>query len=279
MKKKNKIYNQKRMRERFEKLGYGEWRRYEGSAYKRFLRELHLRELRKHVKKGMEVLDLGCGPGRFSIELIKLGANVTLFDLSPKQLAIAKRKTSSSELQNRVHEYICGDVTSMPEIKDKRFDFVLAYGGILSFTADNRRKAIKEIHRVLKTGGYLLTEVMSRYGVFREVIVECGNKVWKNPEKNHFWEVIETGDQPWDPAWGIHFYTAEGLKDLLIDNGFNVIEIYAMPSVASKLDSGIGRISKDKKALKTLFKVEETIRNKPGIVNSGEFIIGFAQKR
>jgi ubiquinone/menaquinone biosynthesis C-methylase UbiE len=279
MRKKPKIYDADRMRERFEKLGYGEWRRYEGSAYRRFCKDLRIRELRIHVKKGMEVLDLGCGPGRFSIELIRMGAKVTLLDLTPKQLETAKRKISRAGLQRGVRECLVGDAISMPEVKDSRFDFVLAYGGVLSFTAEKRGKALSEIRRVLKPRGLLLAEVMSRYGVFREVVCQCPNNVWKTPEFNHFWEVIETGDQPWDPAWGVHFYTGEELKEFFNKNGFRTIDVFAMPSISSNLRTGVASIYKDKKALETLFKVEETLRNKPGVVNSGEFIVGLARKK
>lgn len=279
MRTKAKIYDADKIRERFEKLGYGEWKRYEGSAYNRFFKELHLRELRKHVRKGMEVLDLGCGPGRFAIELIRMGAKVTLLDLSPAQMATAKRKISRAKLRSGVREYILADAISVPEVGNSRFDFVLAYGGVLSFTAERRGEALAEIHRVLKPEGALLAEVMSRYGVFREVIAECPNKVWRTPEFNHFWEVIETGDQPWHPAWGIHFYTAEELREFFDSNGFRTIDVFAMPSIASCLKDGVNCISRDKKALETLFKVEEALRNKPGVVNSGDFIIGLAKKR
>jgi ubiquinone/menaquinone biosynthesis C-methylase UbiE len=278
MRKKAKIYNAERIRDRFE-MGYGEWRRYEGSAYRRFCKDLRIRELKKHVKKGMEVLDLGCGPGRFSIELIRMGAKVTLLDLTPKQLATAKRKISRAKLQKGVRAYLVADATSIPEIEDSRFDFVLAYGGVLSFTAEKRGEALSEVRRVLKPGGLVLAEVTSRYGVFREVISGCPNKVWRNPEFNHFWEVIETGDQPWHPAWGLHFYTAEELREFFDENGFETLDVFAMPSIASWLADGVAKIFRDKKAVETLYKVEESLRNRPGVVDSGDFIVGLARRR
>jgi ubiquinone/menaquinone biosynthesis C-methylase UbiE len=275
---KKKIYNAERICKIFENLGYGEWKRFEGSAYNRFLRDLHIRELKKHIKKGMEVLDLGSGPGRFSIELIKLGAKVTLVDISQKQLTIAKRKISRAGLQKGVRRYVCTDATSMSDLEDSAFDFILAFGGLLSFVVDKREDALSEIRRVLKPNGYLLSEVVSRYGVFRECVSDA-ERIWKDPKKFHVWKVIETGTQPWKPFWALHFYTSDELKNLLEEHGFDVIDMYAVPSVAFILRDGVKRISRDKKALETLYKVEEILRNKPGMIDSGQFIIGFARKR
>jgi hypothetical protein len=45
------------------------------------------------------------------------------------------------------------------------------------------------------------------------------------------------------------------------------------------LTDGVANISKDKKAVETLFKLEEIVRNKPGVVDSGDFIVGLVRKK
>ena len=45
-----------------------------------------------YFTKGMTVADIGGGPGRYTIELVKRGCAVTLFDLSAENIALAKTK-------------------------------------------------------------------------------------------------------------------------------------------------------------------------------------------
>lgn len=45
--------------------------------------EFSRRGMRRAVQPGMEVLDVGCGPGRFAVEMLRTGARVTLADVSP----------------------------------------------------------------------------------------------------------------------------------------------------------------------------------------------------
>jgi ubiquinone/menaquinone biosynthesis C-methylase UbiE len=42
-----------------------------------------------YFTKGMTVADIGGGPGRYTIELLKRGCGVTLFDLSAENIALA----------------------------------------------------------------------------------------------------------------------------------------------------------------------------------------------
>ena len=46
------------------------------------------------VKKGMKILDMGCGTGNFSIKLAEKGCHVTGADISDEMLKIARKKAS-----------------------------------------------------------------------------------------------------------------------------------------------------------------------------------------
>jgi len=46
----------------------------------------------------------------------------------------------------------------------------MAYGGPLSYALDQRVKALKECHRVLKQGGYLLLSIMSLWGTMHRFL-------------------------------------------------------------------------------------------------------------
>jgi 2-polyprenyl-3-methyl-5-hydroxy-6-metoxy-1,4-benzoquinol methylase len=51
---------------------------------------------------GLDILDLGCGAGRFSRELADRGAKVMGVDFSPQSIEIAKRMTHQSSISYSV---------------------------------------------------------------------------------------------------------------------------------------------------------------------------------
>ncbi len=101
----------------------------------------------------ISILDLGGGAGAYSFPLAKKGYKVTLADLSETLLSQAKKQKEEDKVQNLVS---CDQVnaTDLSRYKDNSFDVVLLFGPLYHLTEKNEReKCIKEIRRVLKTGG------------------------------------------------------------------------------------------------------------------------------
>jgi 2-polyprenyl-3-methyl-5-hydroxy-6-metoxy-1,4-benzoquinol methylase len=69
----------------YDDYGLQEWLRLDSEARLRVIFQIHRSVLRRFLRAGERVLDAGCGPGRFSIELGRLGAQVTAGDISPVQ--------------------------------------------------------------------------------------------------------------------------------------------------------------------------------------------------
>lgn len=83
--------------------------------------------LKPYIKTGMTVLDLGCGPGFFTLEIAKLldsSGKVIAADLQDGMLEIVRRKMHSSSLAQRIELHKCQSETI--GITEK-VDFVLAY--------------------------------------------------------------------------------------------------------------------------------------------------------
>lgn len=52
----------------------------------------------KYIRNGDRILDIGGGPGRYSIYYAKKNCDVTLVDLSPGNIALAKEKAAESHV-------------------------------------------------------------------------------------------------------------------------------------------------------------------------------------
>ena len=92
----------------------------------------------------MEVLEVGCGTGYFTKELVKTGANIKAIDISPDLLAVAKENVTGGNVTFLVENaYALG-------FKDASFDSVIGSSVLHHLDV---AKALREFMRVLKPGG------------------------------------------------------------------------------------------------------------------------------
>jgi len=112
-------------------------------------------------KENLEVLDVGGGAGYYSFWLQEKGHHVSLVDLSPTNVELAKKRSqlTSSPLK-RIET---GDAVKL-NFSDEQFDFVLLLGPLYHLTDQKERiKALSEARRVLRPNGLLIAAVITRY--------------------------------------------------------------------------------------------------------------------
>jgi ubiquinone/menaquinone biosynthesis C-methylase UbiE len=98
---------------------------------------------------GRDVLELGCGAAQWSIRLAKQGARVTGLDLSPRQLAHARRLMKEAGVDFPLIE---GSAEEVP-LPDDSFDVVFCDHG--AFTFADPLRLVPESARLLRPGGLL----------------------------------------------------------------------------------------------------------------------------
>ena len=102
------------------------------------------------LKKGMRILDVGCGAGYFEAILAPFGCRITGVDLTPEMIAQGKALLERHHIDA---ELLVMDAENL-EFPDESFDAVITRN--LTWNLPRPDKAYKEWHRVLKTGGVLL---------------------------------------------------------------------------------------------------------------------------
>jgi ubiquinone/menaquinone biosynthesis C-methylase UbiE len=110
--------------------------------------------LRPYIHEGMTVLDLGCGPGYFTIDLAKLvgkSGKVVAADLQDGMLDIVTQKIKVEKLNNIIELHKCNE-NSIGLFK--KFDFILIF--YMLHEIIDQSKFIKEIKSLLKSGGKIL---------------------------------------------------------------------------------------------------------------------------
>jgi ubiquinone/menaquinone biosynthesis C-methylase UbiE len=110
-----------------------------------------------YVKEGMTVLDLGCGPGFFSMELAGMvgkSGRVIAADLQEGMLGKLKEKIGGTEIEERITLHKCAaDKIGVAE----GVDFVLSF--YMVHEVPRQEEFFKEIYSILKPNGqYLIVE-------------------------------------------------------------------------------------------------------------------------
>ena len=107
------------------------------------------------------ILELACGAAQNSITLAKWGARVTAVDLSPKQLAHARRLATSEGADVSL---IQADIERLTMFADDSFDIILSSNGI-EFVTDIDG-CLREWYRVLRPGGMAVISTVHPLAAF-----------------------------------------------------------------------------------------------------------------
>jgi SAM-dependent methyltransferase len=250
-----------RTAEFFDDYGEREWTRFEDGRTPGPSVTTHTRMLEGYVQPGDRVLDAGAGPGRFTLELLRLGAHVTALDISPGQLELLKARVPDVDA-------VVGDITDLSQFGDDVFDVTVCYGGPLSYVVDRAEKAVAELARVTKPGGHVIVSVMGFGGPvihFAPIIVELAQR--DGPAKSQ--EVARTGVLPEGEGYGhlaMRLYLWEELEELLAPHG-EVVD-GAAAGVLPHLEVD------DPEIRALLEEFEERLAYDPGSRSCGEHIIG-----
>ena len=128
-----------------------------------------------YVKEGMTALDLGCGPGFFSVEMARMvgeSGRVVSTDLQEGMLQKLKDKIQGTEIEKRIKLHKCeDDKIGVSE----NVDFVLAF--YMVHEVPDQNKFFEEIKSILKPNGKALIVEPKLFhvskGEFKETITKA----------------------------------------------------------------------------------------------------------
>lgn len=200
----------------FDEYGEREWERFEADLAARVNLEVHRHFLGRFVRPGERVLEAGAGPGRFTMELARLGAAVVVADISHEQLRLNREHVGGAGLDEQVEARVIADVCDLSRFEDAEFDATVCFGGPLSYVVDRADDALAELLRVTKPGGHALLSVMSLVGAERAylpAVLELADEYGLEATER----IIETGDLggALNRHHNMRMYTWAGLQELL----------------------------------------------------------------
>jgi len=196
------------------------------------------KQILKHIKMNdrLRILDAGCGIGKTSCYIAKYyNCEVVGIDITKLCIDKAKKLAKKIKLDHKV-EFKIADIYSLP-FKDEYFDIVITEN-VFSFIK-NKDKALKELIRVTKYGGYIGGNICFRY---TKLSYEEKNDLEKISD-----EVYKSEQFP---------YTLEELKNLFEKHSLKEIKLLIPKnSYISKLVDYKENISKLKIFLKNIYLI------------------------
>ncbi len=163
-------------------------------------------EVRKRAN-GKDVLDVGCGPGEFTLIVAKAAKSVVGVDPSSVALNLARLNCAKSGIENvRLRS---GDIRKLPFAKES-FDLVYSRRG----PASENKHNLTEVFRVLRDGGTFMEVTIGERdkqnlaGIFgRGQMLGFEGQVsvvrrdgWRKLDSRRYWQGI-TSEQRYSALW------------------------------------------------------------------------------
>jgi SAM-dependent methyltransferase len=229
----------------YASFGEREWQRLtnpdDGAVEFALTKEL----LATYLPPSGRILDLGGGPGRYTIWLAERGYQVVLADLSPELLAIARTQIAAAGVSQQVEAVVEADACNLGRWADASFDAVLCVGPFyhLPDPAD-RARAAQELARVLRLGGIAAVALMPRYALLRRTLAlpderqHLSDPDWRERLLHH--GVFEN-DVPGRFTHGYGVQSAE-IEPFFAQYGLQMLTLAASEGIAGGIQAEVAEI-------------------------------------
>lgn len=265
----------------YDDYGEREWQRFEQEAGPANLASLHLHThyLRRFIRPGDHVLDIGAGPGRFTIEMARIGARVTVGDISTVQLDMNRQKVEEAGFEGAVVDRQVMDVTDMSALPNATYDAAVCYGGTLSYVFGRAGDALEELLRVTRPGGYVLLSVMSLLGTTRAFLPGV-LKLTEQVGLDVAHHVNRTGDLDGVVAGGhrCHMYRWAELESLLLAHHCEIVAASASNFLTLQHPDAVQQAMSDPQTWQALLAWELDFCKEPGARDGGTHIIAVVRR-
>ncbi|MDE7218117.1 MAG: class I SAM-dependent methyltransferase [Oscillospiraceae bacterium] len=147
----------------------------------------------KYIRPGDTILDIGGGPGRYSIHYAKKGCHVVLADLSEGNIAFARRKAEEEAVPLTVYAKNCLELDELPL---EQYDHVFLMGPLYHLMEEDERvRAVELALKHLRPGGKLYVSFIMVIGGVLYDLQHAGQIIVDRamPEADPFFDAVAEG--------------------------------------------------------------------------------------
>lgn len=232
--------------------------------------------IKAHLPSHAHVFDNGAGPGKYAIELAKLGYNVTLSDLTPRLVEVAKEKASELGLTEQFSGFHVLNATNLNGIANEVFDASLMLGPLYHLQKEEERvKAVTELFRVTKKEGIVFVAFQSRMKMTLTSLQYPQH--WK---PNDSMDAIETfrnmgvfNHLDAGRFTGAYYFEIKDIKPFIESNGFETIALIGSSSIGGLISNEQRQAWEEKGESETLIKLLIELAWDPSILGVSSHLL------
>jgi SAM-dependent methyltransferase len=217
------------------------------------------------------VADVGGGPGTHAAHLADRGYDVCLLDPVASHVKQAKQR-GGDRVDCRI-----GDARELP-FENESFDAVLMMGPLYHLVnAPDRARALREAWRVLRPGGRLLAEVISRYAWIIDATVKgllAEPDVYESFEINLSTGLSNDPDRSPEQVFWAYFHHPDEVLPELSANGFDAAVLIAVEGFAGHAANLAIALENSDALLRTLRLVEA----EPSLLGASGHLMAIADR-
>ncbi|HSL46642.1 MAG TPA: class I SAM-dependent methyltransferase [Anaerolineales bacterium] len=168
--------------------------------------DLTWRYLDQYLPPQGTVLEVGAGPGKYTLELAKRGYTITAVDMSAMLFETCRRNITDAGLDRRVR-FIVADARDLSQVTEQEYDAALLMGPLYHLMEEaDRKAALKEVFDRLRGGGILFSSFISRFGIMGDLLRDIPGWIEDQVEVR---SLLERGKRPDEyPRGGFRGYFA-----------------------------------------------------------------------
>lgn len=270
--------SEKKVKEYYSQKTLVEWRRLAKDPYHRLEFDTTMHFLGKYLPEKGLVLDAGGGPGRYTIELARMGYDIVLMDVTPEMLVLAEKRIRRAGVKGRVKAIIESSLAELSQFDDRVFDAVICLGGALSHVVSKgrREKAVGELARVAKRRAPVFVSVIGRIGLMVSELMLFPDEIQID---KLFKKIRDTGDYPGGDFAPCHFFLPDELRISLTKHKLKVLDMVGLEGLSSGHRKETNRLYHAyPKAWKRWWETHLLTCTHPTAVGISEHILAVARK-
>lgn len=196
--------------------------------------------IQQYLPQQGHVFDNGAGPGKYAMEIAKQGYQVTLSDLTPRLVEVAKEKASELGLTEQFNGFHVLNAANLEGIPDEAFDASLMLGPLYHLQEEAQRiRAVKELCRVTKQEGIIFAAFQTRMKMTITSLQYPQH--WKpNDNMDAIHEFRNTGNFNHADAGrftGAYYFNINDIKPFMEKHGFETIDLIGSSSIGGLINN------------------------------------------
>lgn len=268
------IQNIDTVRDYYDSSPEHEWDRLEREPFEF---ELTTWMMDRYIRTGDRVLDIGGGPGRYSIHYAQKGCKVTLAGLSGGNVAFAQNKAKELGVELAAHAVNC---LELDRLGLGQFDHVFLMGPLYHLQDEGDRiEAVNAALRHLKPGGKLYVAFIQLFGAPIYDLQHGGNiqKDAQNPVTARLLDQVERGGDYSEAGFtAVYLYHLRNILPFMARFPLNKLHLF--PQEGFLAPNKFQLLERDEGEIRAWVELAKRYLEVPELLSWGEHIMYVGEK-